>query len=264
LTVMPAMAVATALFRKHSGRAYRSVRETLGLVTATLAEDIAGMRVLQSFTREDAAQSNFRAIADNYRVSNMRTLVLSRLYFPVRMPLTRAGSAGGLGYGGWLGSHGDVSVVTQDAFLGYLTTFFDPVQQLSQLYNTFLSAVAALDKITDVLDEEPEVKDRPDARELGGIAGHVVFDDVRFAYGRGPEVLHGIDLDVPAGPTVALVGHTGAGKSPIAKRPARFYDPTSGRITIDRADLRDVTQESLRRQLGIVPQEGFLFAGTLA
>src|SRR5262249_9679691 len=264
LTVMPAMAVATALFRKHSGRAYRSVRETLGLVTATLAEDIAGMRVLQSFTREDAAQSNFRAIADNYRVSNMRTVVLSGLYFPFVDFLSTAATAVVLGYGGWLAYHGDVSIGTLVAFLGYLTNFFDPVQQLSQLYNTFLSVVAALDKITDVLDEEPEVKDRPDARELGGIAGHVVFDDVRFAYGRGPEVLHGIDLDVPAGTTVALVGHTGAGKSTIAKLLARFYDPSGGRITIDGVDLRDVTQKSLRRQLGIVPQEGFLFAGTLA
>jgi ATP-binding cassette, subfamily B, bacterial len=137
------------------------------------------------------------------------------------------------------------------------------VQQLSQLYNTFLSAVAALDKITEVLDEEPEVRDAPDAVELPSIAGHVVFDDVRFAYGRGDEVLHGVSLDVPAGTTVALVGHTGAGKSTIAKLLARFYDVMEGAITIDGHDLRDVTQESLRRQLGVVPQEGFLFAGTV-
>src|SRR5439155_8167301 len=128
----------------------------------------------------------------------------------------------------------------------------------------FLSAVAALDKITDVLDEAPEVQDAPGARELAEIRGHVTFDGVRFAYGRGPEVLHGIDLDVAAGTTVALVGHTGAGKSTIAKLLARFYDPTEGRIAIDGADLREVTQQSLRRQLGIVPQEGFLFAGTVA
>src|SRR5438445_3633987 len=264
LTVMPLMAFATAIFRKRSGRAYRSVRETLGLVTATLAEDIAGMRVLQSFTREDAAQSNFRLVADNYRVSNMRTVVLSGLYFPFVDFLSSAATAVVLGYGGWLAYHGDVSIGTLVAFLGYLTNFFDPVQQLSQLYNTFLSAVAALDKITDVLDEEPEVKDRPDARELDEIAGRVSFEGVRFAYGRGPEVLHGIDLDVPAGTPVALVGHTGAGKPTIAKLLARFYDPTGGQITIDGSDLREVTQESLRRQLGIVPQEGFLFAGTLA
>src|SRR3954463_13293899 len=148
-------------------------------------------------------------------------------------------------------------------FVGYLSNFFDPVQQLSQLYNTFLSAVAALDQITKVLDEEPEVLDSSDAIELPRIEGHVHFDDVRFGYGKGADVLHGITLDVPAGTTVALVGHTGAGKSTIAKLLARFYEPREGRITIDGNDLNDVTQESLRRQLGVVPQEGFLFAGTV-
>jgi ABC-type multidrug transport system fused ATPase/permease subunit len=137
------------------------------------------------------------------------------------------------------------------------------VQQLSQLYGTFLSATAALDKINDLLDEQPQVVDEPGARDLGHLAGDVRFEGVRFSYGRGDEVLHGIDLDVPAGTTVALVGHTGAGKSTIAKLLARFYDPTHGRITLDGADLRHVTQTSLRRQLGVVPQEGFLFAGSV-
>jgi ABC-type multidrug transport system fused ATPase/permease subunit len=264
LTVMPAMTLATAWFRKRSGRAYRSVRETLGAVTATLAEDIAGMRVLQSFTRERAARENFRDVSDAYRVSNMQTVTLSGLYFPFVDFLSSAATAVVLGYGGWLAFHGEVSIGVLVAFLGYLSNFFDPVQQLSQLYNTFLSAVAALDKITDLLDETPEVEDAPDAVQLSHITGRVTFDDVRFSYGRGPEVLHGIDLDVPAGTTVALVGHTGAGKSTIAKLLARFYDPTEGHIAIDGADLRGVSQSSLRRQLGIVPQEGFLFAGTVA
>ena len=264
LTVMPAMAFATAWFRKRSGRAYRKVRETLGAVTATLAEDIAGMRVLQSFTREVSASENFRAVSDRYRASNMQTVVLNGIYFPFVDFLSSAATAVVLGYGGWLAFNGDVSIGTLVAFLGYLSNFFDPVQQLSQLYNTFLSAVAALDKITDLLDEAPEVVDPPGAVELSAVDGHVAFESVRFAYGRGPEVLHGIDLDVPAGTTVALVGHTGAGKSTIAKLLARFYDPTEGRITIDGVDLRDASQESLRRQLGIVPQEGFLFAGTVA
>jgi ABC-type multidrug transport system fused ATPase/permease subunit len=264
MTVMPAMGLATAWFRKRSSRAYRGVRETLGAVTATLAEDIAGMRVLQSFTRERAAQENFRRVSDMYRQSNMQTVVLNGIYFPFVDFLSSTASAVVLGYGGWLAFNGDVSIGTLVAFLGYLSNFFDPVQQLSQLYNTFLSAVAALDKITDLLDETPEVQDADGAVDLDRIAGHVAFEDVRFAYGRGPEVLHGIDLDVPAGTTVALVGHTGAGKSTIAKLIARFYDPTEGRITIDATDLRDVRQESLRRQLGIVPQEGFLFAGTVA
>jgi ATP-binding cassette subfamily B protein len=264
MTVTPAVTLATAWFRKRSARAYRSVRETLGAVTATLAEDIAGMRVLQSFTREPAARANFVAVSDRYRASNMQTVVLSGLYFPFVDFLSSAATAVVLGYGGWLAFNGQVSIGVLVAFLGYLSNFFDPVQQLSQLYNTFLSAVAALDKITDLLDEEPEVLDPADGVELERIEGHVAFDQVRFAYGRGPEVLHGIDLDVPAGTTVALVGHTGAGKSTIAKLLARFYDPTEGRITVDGVDLRTVTQDSLRRQLGIVPQEGFLFAGTVA
>jgi ABC-type multidrug transport system fused ATPase/permease subunit len=264
ITVMPAMALATAWFRKRSGRAYRGVRETLGAVTATLAEDIAGMRVLQTFTRERAARENFLAVGGRYRESNMQTVVLNGVYFPVVDFLSSAATAVVLGYGGWLAFNGDVSIGTLVAFLGYLSNFFDPVQQLSQLYNTFLSAVAALDKVTDLMDEEPEVVDPESAVELERIDGHVAFEGVRFAYGRGPEVLHGIDLGVAAGTTVALVGHTGAGKSTIAKLLARFYDPTDGRITIDGVDLRDVTQDSLRRQLGIVPQEGFLFAGTVA
>jgi ABC-type multidrug transport system fused ATPase/permease subunit len=264
LTVMPAMTLATAWFRKRSGRAYRSVRETLGAVTATLAEDIAGMRVLQSFTRERAASENFRQVSDAYRVSNMQTVTLSGLYFPFVDFLSSAATAVVLGYGGWLAFHGEVSIGVLVAFLGYLSNFFDPVQQLSQLYNTFLSAVAALDKITDLLDEAPEVEDAAGAVALEHITGRVAFERVRFSYGRGPEVLHGIDLDVPAGTTVALVGHTGAGKSTIAKLLARFYDPTEGRITIDGTDLRTVSQSSLRHQLGIVPQEGFLFAGTVA
>jgi ATP-binding cassette, subfamily B, bacterial len=264
LMVMPLMTVATAWFRKRSGRAYRGVRETLGAVTATLAEDIAGMRVLQSFSRERAARENFRRVADEYRISNMQTVVLAGLYFPFVDFLSSTATCVVLGYGGWLAYNGDISIGVVVAFLGYLTNFFDPVQQLSQLYNTFLSAVAALDKITDLLDEEPEVEDEPGAVALGPVAGGVAFEHVRFAYGRGPEVLHGIDLEIAAGTTVALVGHTGAGKSTIAKLLARFYDPSEGRIALDGIDLRDVTQRSLRQQLGIVPQEGFLFAGTVA
>ena len=264
LTIVPPVALATAWFRKRSGRAYRGVRETLGAVTATLAEDIAGMRVLQSFTRERAARANFTEVADHYREANMQTVVLNGVYFPAVDFLSSAATAVVLGYGGWLAFNHQVSIGTLVAFLGYLSNFFDPVQQLSQLYNTFLSAVAALDKITDLMGEEPEVVDSPGAVALDTARGDVEFESVRFAYGRGPEVLHGIDLHVAAGTTVALVGHTGAGKSTIAKLLARFYDPTEGRIALDGVDLRDVTQESLRRQLGIVPQEGFLFAGTLA
>ncbi len=263
LAILPPMSVATAWFRTRSTHAYRAVRERLGAVTATLAEDIAGMRVVQSFTREQANMRRFREVNAHYRAANQETVVLSGLYFPFVDFLSAAATAVVLGYGGYRVFDRSITIGTLFAFVGYLSNFFDPVQQLSQLYNTFLSAVAALDKIMDVLDEEPEVRDRPGALELPRIEGHVRFEAVRFGYGRHAEVLHGIDLDVPAGTTVALVGHTGAGKSTIAKLLARFYDPREGRITIDRHDLRDVAQESLRRQLGVVPQEGFLFAGTV-
>ena len=173
LIIMPVMAVATAWFRKRSGRAYRSVRETLGAVTATLAEDIAGMRVLQSFTRERAAQENFRVVSDRYRDSNMQTVVLSGIYFPVVDFLSSVATAVVLGYGSYLVFNHEMTIGVLIAFLAYLTNFFDPVQQLSQLYNTFLSAVAALDKITDLMDEEPEVRDAAGAVELDRIEGHV-------------------------------------------------------------------------------------------
>ncbi|HEY8315227.1 MAG TPA: ABC transporter ATP-binding protein [Gaiellaceae bacterium] len=263
-SVIPLMGVATAIFRTRSARAYAAVRERLGLVTATLAEDIAGMRIVQAFTREQPAFENFRKVALHYRDANMQTIVLNGIYFPVVDLLSTVALAVVLAYGGHLYFGGSITLGTLFAFMLYVQNFFDPVQQLSQLYNTFLSATAALDKIVGVLDEEPEVIDRPDARDLAQIDGRVAFEGVRFTYGRGDEVLHGIDLEVPAGTTVALVGHTGAGKSTIAKLLARFYEPTHGRITIDGVGLNDVTQASLRRQLGVVPQEGFLFAGTVA
>ncbi|MDP9306820.1 MAG: ABC transporter ATP-binding protein/permease [Actinomycetota bacterium] len=264
LAVIPIMSVGTILFRIHSSRAYAAVRERLGLVTATLAEDIAGMRIVQAFTREDRNIAHFREVADGYREANMRTVVLNALYFPFVDLVSSVALAVVLGYGGHLYFQGAITLGTLFAFLLYVQNFFDPVQQLSQLYSTFLSATAALDKIMDVLDEEPEVVDEPGAGELPPVKGHVRFEHVRFGYGGGPDVLHDLDLDVPAGTTVALVGHTGAGKSTIAKLLARFYDPRDGRITIDGIDLRQVTQASLRHQLGIVPQEGFLFAGTVA
>ncbi len=263
LAVIPLMSIATVIFRVRSSRAYRAVRERLGLVTATLAEDIAGMRMVQAFTREQRNVQNFRGVSERYRDSNMETVVLNGVYFPFVDLLSSIALAVVLGYGGHLYFDGSVTLGTLFAFMLYVQNFFDPVQQLSQLYNTFLSATAALDKIMDVLEEEPEVLDSPGATPLPKVEGQVRFEDVRFSYGTGPEVLHGLDLEVLPGTTVALVGHTGAGKSTIAKLLARFYDPTAGRITIDGHDLRDVTQASLRRQLGIVPQEGFLFAGTV-
>ncbi len=271
LVVIPFMTLGSLLFRSRSARAYAAVRERLGLVTATLAEDISGMKMVQAFTREERATENFRSVAREYRDSNMETVLLNGIYFPFVSLLATLCLAIVLAYGGhrYFEHPTPAALGTLLAFMLFVNNFFDPIQQLSQLYSTFLSATAALDKIIGVLDEEPDVIDRPGAKPLAHIEGHVSFEQVHFAYGLrggeyGEEVLHGIDLDVPAGTTVALVGHTGAGKSTIAKLLARFYEPTSGRITIDGVDLNDVSQDSLRSQLGIVPQEGFLFAGTVA
>lgn len=264
LAVLPAMSLATAWFRNRSARAYKAVRERLGLVTATLAEDIAGMRVVQSYTRESANQARFAEVSTAYRAANWETVRLNGIYFPTVDLLSGIATATVLGFGGWLVFDRSLTFGTLFAFIGYLANFFDPVQQLSQLYNTFLSAVAALDKISDVLEEAPEVQDAPGAADLPHVTGHVQFDHVRFGYGSHDDVLPGLGLDIAPGTTVALVGHTGAGKSTIVKLLARFYDPRDGRILVDGHDLRDVTQRSLRAQLGVVPQEGFLFAGSVA
>src|SRR6202051_1771665 len=159
------------------------------------------MRVVQAFTREDAAYANFREVAKRYRESNMQTVVLNGLYFPFVDFLSTVALAVVLGYGGHLYFDHSISLGTLFAFMLYVQNFFDPVQQLSQLYNTFLSATAALDKIMDVMEEAPEVLDRPGAQPLPQVDGRVTFDRVRFAYGSGREVLHELDLEVPAGTT---------------------------------------------------------------
>jgi ATP-binding cassette subfamily B protein len=161
---------------------------------------------------------------------------------------------------------GAVTIGVLASFVFYLQSFFDPIQQLSQLYTTYQSGMAALDKIFELLDEEPEIEDKPDAEELPRVAGAISFEGVSFAYGSGEGAalaLDDVDLEIPPGMTVALVGATGAGKSTLAKLVARFHDPTAGRVLVDGHDLRDVTERSLRSQLGMVPQEGFLFSGTI-
>ena len=263
LLVFPLMAVATALFRTYSSRAYRRMRERLADVTASLQEDISGARIVQAFRREQANAKAFAEVNEHYRGANRQTVTLNALYFPFVELLSTLSMTVVLAYGGYLFFDGNLTLGTLIAFVAYLANFFDPVQQLSQLYNTFLAANAALDKIFDVLDTKPALTDRAGATELGPIRGDVDIDGVVFGYGTGGDVLHGVDLHAAAGQTVALVGHTGAGKSTLVKLLARFYDPREGAIRIDGHDLRDVSSESLRRQLGIVPQEGFLFAGSV-
>jgi ABC-type multidrug transport system fused ATPase/permease subunit len=264
LTVFPAMAVGTVVFRRYSARAYRRTRERMGEVTASLQEDISGVRVVQAFRRERANYRRFLDVNQRYRSANVQTVNYSAVYFPFVSLLSATATAVVLGYGGLLVFHGQLSAGALFAFIGLLSNFFDPVQQLSQFYQTLLAATAALDKIVEVLHTEPAMSDASGAEPLPEIVGRVEFRDVRFAYARGAgEVLHGVSFTAEPGQTVALVGHTGAGKSTIVKLLARFYDPTAGDVLIDGRDLRDVTAESLRSQLGIVPQESFLFSGTV-
>ena len=264
LTVFPAMAIWTVIFRRFSSRAYRRTRERLADVTATLQEDLSGVRVVQAFRREDVNYDNFLDINDGYRTANMHTVTSASVYFPFVELLSAVATAVVLGYGGMLVFDGSLTPGELFAFIGLLVNFFDPVQQLSQFYQTFLGASAALDKIFDVLETQPGMTDKPGARAArrsrarsrSTISASATRPDASL-------VLDDVEFPVEPGQTVALVGHTGAGKSTIVKLLARFYDPTAGRIMIDGHDLRDVSTDSLRTQLGIVPQEGFLFSGTV-
>ncbi len=261
--IFPALAIGTALFRVYSTRAYRRTRERVAEVLATLQETLAGIRVVQGFGRQEPSERVFRRVNDEYREANMLTVRLSGVYFPGVELLAGIGTAIILYFGSTRVLDQDLSVGVMVAFVGYLSSFFDPIQQLSQLYNTFQSAMAALEKIFGVLDTEPELTDPPGCAPLPLIAGRVELRGVGFGYGAD-RVVHDIDLLIEPGETVALVGSTGAGKSTLAKLIARFYDPQEGQVLIDGHDLRDVSIRSLRDQLAIVPQEGHLFAGTIA
>ena len=257
ILVFPLMALLTYFFRGQSARAYRLMRSRLALVTASLQENLNGIRVIQAY------RAALGELNQSYRDANKTTVTSSGWYFPTVEFLAAVATCIVFGYGGYLYVDRSIEIGVLVAFIGYLASFFDPVQQLSQVYNTFLAGTAALDKIFDVMDDAPTLVDAPDALPLPALTGAVKFEDVRFGYNPERPVIDGLELNVLAGQTVALVGHTGAGKSTIIKLLARFYDPQGGRILIDGHDLRSVTVESLREQIAIVPQEGFLFNGTI-
>jgi ABC-type multidrug transport system fused ATPase/permease subunit len=260
----PILGIGSLVFRIASTGAYRLTREKIALITAYLQETLSGVRVVRAFGQEKRHERRFAELNDENRDANMRTVYLNAAYFPSVELLSAVATAAILLYGGNQVIDGNgVTIGVLASFVFYLQTFFDPIQQLSQLYTTYQAGMAALDKIFDLLDEEPDLEDAPDARELPEIRGELHFDGVSFSYGGEAWALRDVDLVVPPGQTVALVGATGAGKSTLAKLVARFYDPTEGRVLIDGHDLRDVTEKSLRSQLGIVPQEGFLFSGTI-
>ena len=246
IVVFPLMAGLTFVFRGQSAKAYGQMRSRLALVTAALQEDLNGIRVIQAYRRESQSRASIAKLNESYRDANKTTVTSSGWYFPTVEFLAAVATCIVFGYGGYLYVDGTIEIGVLVAFIGYLASFFDPVQQLSQVYNTFLAGTAALDKIFDVMDDMPTLVDAPDAQPLPPIEGAVRFEHVRFGYNPERPVVDGLDLDVAAGQTVALVGHTGAGKSTIIKLLARFYDPQSGRITIDGHDLRAVTTASPR------------------
>lgn len=261
--IFPLLAVGTWWFRVRATRAYRLTRERVAVVLSVLQENLSGIRVVQAHGREEEARRRFREANTEYRRANMSTITVSGAYFPGVELLAALGTALILWYGGSRVLDDDLSVGVMVAFIGYLSSFFDPIQQLSQLYNTFQAAMAALEKIFGVLETDPRIADAPDAADLPDVAGRIDLDGVSFGYGR-EYVIRDVDLHVEPGTTVALVGATGAGKSTLAKLIARLYDPDEGAVRIDGIDLREVREESLRAAMGIVPQEGHLFSGTIA
>jgi ABC-type multidrug transport system fused ATPase/permease subunit len=259
----PVLLVGSLLFRIASSGAYRATREKIAQVTAYLQETLSGVRVVRAFGQERRHRSRFAELNDQNREANMRTVNLNAAYFPSVELLSAVATAAILLYGGNQVLDGAATIGVLASFVFYLQSFFDPIQSLSQLYTTYQAGMAALDKIFELLDEEPDIVDRPDSVELPRVRGEIDFEDVRFSYDGEQPALSDVSLHVPPGQTVALVGATGAGKSTLAKLVARFYDPDGGRVLVDGHDLRDVTERSLRSQLGIVPQEGFLFSGTI-
>jgi ABC-type multidrug transport system fused ATPase/permease subunit len=267
----PILAVASIVFRIVAADAYRVTRVKIANITAHLQETLSGVRVVRAFAQEERHKSRFADLNQENRAANMKTVYLNAAYFPGVELLSAAGTSAILLYGGYQVLEGHTTVGVLVAFVGYLQTFFDPIQQLSQLYTTYQQGMAALDKIFELLDTEPEMQDRPDALRPTEMRGEIGFECVSFSYSddaleAGGDVewaVRDIDLTIPAGQTLALVGATGAGKSTLAKLVARFYDPQLGRVVVDEHDVRDLATDWLRSHLGIVPQEGFLFSGTI-
>jgi ABC-type multidrug transport system fused ATPase/permease subunit len=273
--VFPLLAGGSLWFRLVSAGAFRRTRETIGSITAYLQETLSGIRVVRSFGQEPHHEARFAALNEDNREANMLTVKLNAAYFPAIEMLSGVAVAAIVLYGGYQAIEGHITVGTVVAFIAALSYLFEPIQQLSQLYTTYQSGMAALEKIFQLLDVQPDLTDSPHAIALGPLRGELRFEDVSFGYPRRRQgqgdtqeemvmALKHIDLRVPPGQTVALVGATGAGKSTMAKLVARFYDPTAGRVLVDGHDLREVTAGSLRSQMGIVPQEAFLFSGTIA
>jgi ABC-type multidrug transport system fused ATPase/permease subunit len=258
------MLVATFLFARRAKVAYRQTRARIAAVVGDLAEDLSGMRVIQAFAQEEASHERFDEVNRANRDATISALSLSFVFLPTVEFLGMLATAVVLWFGGLAVARDELTLGIVVAFLAYVTRFFQPIQELSQLYTTLQAAMAGGERVLDLLDTEPEVQDCPDAGDMPPIAGRVELREVSFSYRGDTRVLRNVNLVIEPGQTTALVGPTGAGKTSIANLIARLYDVTDGAVLIDGIDVRHVTQRSLRQQTGLVPQDPFLFTGTIA
>ncbi|HEX6484628.1 MAG TPA: ABC transporter ATP-binding protein [Ktedonobacteraceae bacterium] len=262
-TVLPIMIGIAAFWQRYAQRSFRRTRAAISMVNATLQENISGMRVIQSLVREDRNREEFDELNSYNRDTNMEASRVAALVLPLVEVVAALAIALSIVYGGILVAHGSLTVGTLVAFTLYINRFFDPIRDISQQYTQLQRAGVAAERIFQILDMSVEIVDKPGAETLPQIQGDVEFQHVKFGYNRNLPVLHDLNLHIKAGQTVAIVGPTGAGKSTIAGLIARFYDIQSGAILVDGHDIRDVTQRSLRSQIGVVLQEPFLFTGTI-
>ncbi|WP_330238836.1 ABC transporter ATP-binding protein [Streptomyces sp. NBC_00525] len=260
---LPLLVVGTIFFRRKSVKAYELARERIGVVNADLQESVAGLRIVQAFRRERDGAERYAARSDEYREARVRGQWLISVYFPFVQLLSSVAAAAVLIVGAGRVDDGTLTAGALVAYLLYIDLFFAPVQQLSQVFDGYQQAAVSLGRIQELLREPASTTDRGETREVDELRGEIAFEDVSFAYGDEEAALRGVDLRIPAGQTVAFVGETGAGKSTLVKLVARFYDPTEGRVTVDGTDLRGLGLTAYRRRLGVVPQEAYLFAGTL-
>ena len=263
IMIVPALTVMSLWFRSASERGYDRVRDGIANVMADLSESLHGIRIVTAHNRQRHNVIHHRNVVGEYRDANNYTAHINAVYGPGSQLVASLGQAALLGIGGDMVLRHSLSIGALAAFSLYLNRFFQPIQLLVQQYNSFQQGQASIVKLRTLLDTEPSVAEAPDATELPPIEGEITFEDLTFGYDPEHPVLHDVNLRITPGETVAFVGPTGAGKSTMAKLITRFYDPTAGRVLIDGHDLRQVTLRSLRRQLGVVPQEPFLFAGTI-
>ncbi|MFC9280010.1 ABC transporter ATP-binding protein [Streptomyces collinus] len=260
---LPPLIIATFFFRRASVKAYELARERVSVVNADLQESVAGLRIVQAFRRERDGGRRFAERSDSYRQARIRGQWLISVYFPFVQLLSSVAAAAVLIAGAGRIEAATLTTGALVAYLLYIDLFFAPVQQLSQVFDGYQQATVSLGRIQELLREPTSTRAADEPREVGALRGDIAFEDVHFAYGTDEEALTGIDLTIPAGQTVAFVGETGAGKSTLVKLVARFYDPTSGRVTVDGAELRTLDLTAYRHRLGVVPQEAYLFPGTV-